>query len=618
MQPVSQLLAELQALGDPFKGVVTVPSFLSRALSFVLIIGAIIVFLCLLWGGFQWLTAGDDQSKIQNARQRLTQCLIGFAILATSFAIAIFVQYFFGISIFEAFGSSGPLPTPPSGGSPPPIPSPPNGTGVGDPCDPADPNSCSQCQHCAFSYSGYNCQPSGEGTPCPPSNTCWGTGICTSGTCVGSGWDPACGASPPPGGNGGVPTATPTSSELLPPAPPIACDPSNPSLTPLIVDSGSINLPPYPPYVNFGEVRFYLISKQNNDATLNSSIDILFADYDSNQLWYIYNTSIDGNYLILGINDPDGIAGGSYPQSYIPITIGGQIFAIRIPSFSFTGAPGQRYYFYVANDGSIYHAHSNRAPITASSWTQAIDLSPSEAFQPGNIAEVCIQDTPPLPTPPVNQYSCTTGTSGEPSYLNLRLSLGGSPYANQTAFAATWSREPGIPAAWCSFPTDNFGAAILNGLYHLYLPNMYYLFGFELQGNILRTSIRDRLESSLTVPAQTSIAFNSQLDLSPLSPPPTGQAANLSGTYRVFLSGAPLPAPGIPIYLYNIDTQELFGTKSDNNSQYQFAGITSGRYVIIAEFWGGPNLYTHRTNIANCQRCTVIQPGNNTLNLLLR
>ena len=181
-QPVTQLLGELRLLGDPFGEIVSIPYFLSRTLGIILIIGGIVVFLCLLWGGFQWLTAGDDQSKIQNARERLTQCLVGFAILAISFAIAILAQYFLGINIFETFDSTGSTP-PPAGGVPPPPPPPPPPP-VGSACDitSTDPNQCGPCQVCtATSPTTGVCQPAQDGAFCDLD--CWTAEQCLGGSC---------------------------------------------------------------------------------------------------------------------------------------------------------------------------------------------------------------------------------------------------------------------------------------------------------------------------------------------------------------------------------------------------------------------------------------------------
>ncbi len=192
MQPVTQLLGHLQEVGNLFSGVISIPTFLSKVLGMVLIAGGVVVFLCLLWGGFQWLTSGDDQSNLQKARERLTQCLIGFAVLALSYAIAILVQYFLGIEIFEGFGTGGgPTPTPPPEVTVPPGPGPTTPPGSLTPCDPDDPSACGQCEVCN-PYGGvgeYACQAKDPGNPC--TLECWSSAACGSGgQCEPSGDNP--------------------------------------------------------------------------------------------------------------------------------------------------------------------------------------------------------------------------------------------------------------------------------------------------------------------------------------------------------------------------------------------------------------------------------------------
>ena len=47
-QPVTQLLGELQLLGDPFGEIISIPYFLSRTLGIILIIGGILLLIFLL------------------------------------------------------------------------------------------------------------------------------------------------------------------------------------------------------------------------------------------------------------------------------------------------------------------------------------------------------------------------------------------------------------------------------------------------------------------------------------------------------------------------------------------------------------------------------------------
>lgn len=63
-------------------------------------LGSILVIVMFLWGGISWITAGGDKGKVEKARDRMTQAVIGLVVLVSSFVIIGFL----GTLIFgEAF-----------------------------------------------------------------------------------------------------------------------------------------------------------------------------------------------------------------------------------------------------------------------------------------------------------------------------------------------------------------------------------------------------------------------------------------------------------------------------------------------------------------------------------
>ena len=63
----------------------------------VISVGGLIVLIMFLWGALEWITAGGDSGKIEKARNRIMQSIIGLLILVSSFVIIGFVsQIFFG------------------------------------------------------------------------------------------------------------------------------------------------------------------------------------------------------------------------------------------------------------------------------------------------------------------------------------------------------------------------------------------------------------------------------------------------------------------------------------------------------------------------------------------
>jgi amino acid transporter len=54
-------------------------------------IGAILVIVYFVWGAIEWITAGGDSGKIEKARQRIFNAILGLILLVASFAIVGFV-----------------------------------------------------------------------------------------------------------------------------------------------------------------------------------------------------------------------------------------------------------------------------------------------------------------------------------------------------------------------------------------------------------------------------------------------------------------------------------------------------------------------------------------------
>jgi hypothetical protein len=81
---------------------------ISSAMGGIMIVASLLLLFYLLWGGLEWIYAGGEASKIQKARDKMTQAVIGIIVLATSVAIFGLVQSFLGIDAvnFETRGSN--------------------------------------------------------------------------------------------------------------------------------------------------------------------------------------------------------------------------------------------------------------------------------------------------------------------------------------------------------------------------------------------------------------------------------------------------------------------------------------------------------------------------------
>ena len=85
----------------------------------IISVGGLALLLYLAWGGLEWVIAGGDKGKVENARAKITQGIIGMIILASTVAISIAVSAVLGIDLLnptfglEGVGTAGPpVPTP--------------------------------------------------------------------------------------------------------------------------------------------------------------------------------------------------------------------------------------------------------------------------------------------------------------------------------------------------------------------------------------------------------------------------------------------------------------------------------------------------------------------------
>lgn len=83
---------------DPEKGFTkTVGSLMQAAM----IIASLMLLLNLVWGAIEWISSGGDSSKIEKARNKITQSVIGIIVLASSVAIFMLIQKMLGLDVLS-------------------------------------------------------------------------------------------------------------------------------------------------------------------------------------------------------------------------------------------------------------------------------------------------------------------------------------------------------------------------------------------------------------------------------------------------------------------------------------------------------------------------------------
>jgi len=74
---------------------------ISGMISLVMLVAALIFFFYLVWGGIKWIMSQGDEAKVKEARDQVTQALVGLAVVFVAFAIVKMINVIFGINILE-------------------------------------------------------------------------------------------------------------------------------------------------------------------------------------------------------------------------------------------------------------------------------------------------------------------------------------------------------------------------------------------------------------------------------------------------------------------------------------------------------------------------------------
>jgi hypothetical protein len=67
----------------------------------VVVVGGLALFLYMAWGGINWILASGDKGKIEDAKNKLTNAVIGMGILVAVIAIVNLLTAVFGFDILN-------------------------------------------------------------------------------------------------------------------------------------------------------------------------------------------------------------------------------------------------------------------------------------------------------------------------------------------------------------------------------------------------------------------------------------------------------------------------------------------------------------------------------------
>jgi len=78
---------------------------ISRFMNIALTVSVIALLIYLLWGAIEWLNSGGDKGKVEKARDKITQAIIGLVIMVSTVGIMLFVQSLLNICVIDFSGN---------------------------------------------------------------------------------------------------------------------------------------------------------------------------------------------------------------------------------------------------------------------------------------------------------------------------------------------------------------------------------------------------------------------------------------------------------------------------------------------------------------------------------
>jgi len=75
-------------------------SIVSASLPFLFAIAGVILFIFIIWGGFDYLTSMGDPKKAEMGKNKITSAVIGFILIFAAFWITQLVSYLLKLNIF--------------------------------------------------------------------------------------------------------------------------------------------------------------------------------------------------------------------------------------------------------------------------------------------------------------------------------------------------------------------------------------------------------------------------------------------------------------------------------------------------------------------------------------
>lgn len=98
-QITNPVLPAIIGSGDVSKGGSALGKLISSLVGALFIAGFLLAFFMMLMGGIKWISAGGDKTKLEAARDEITNSLVGIIVVAATYALTVLVANFFGLDL---------------------------------------------------------------------------------------------------------------------------------------------------------------------------------------------------------------------------------------------------------------------------------------------------------------------------------------------------------------------------------------------------------------------------------------------------------------------------------------------------------------------------------------
>ena len=85
--------------GTEIRGIINIGNLITALVSVFLVLATIAALLYFVLGGLSWIVSDGEKAKLEQARNKITQAILGLIVVASAWAIWSLVGNFFGLDV---------------------------------------------------------------------------------------------------------------------------------------------------------------------------------------------------------------------------------------------------------------------------------------------------------------------------------------------------------------------------------------------------------------------------------------------------------------------------------------------------------------------------------------